>query len=102
MRTLSVEVRTSYTIEVEFEDFLDAKRKWLQKDSFERSMFPNAFKNEETTNDIIRNEMKEFRPDVERDKLLAHCLGFDGWSHALLYHNDKLTMVVYKNGDTLN
>lgn len=102
MKIQSVEIRTSYTIEIELKDFADAKEKWLKKDSIEKLMFPNAFSNEDMTLGTLRKEMKEFRPHVDRDKLLAHVLAFDGWSNALLYHNDKLTMVVYKNGDALN
>lgn len=104
MKNLKVEVKTIYTIEVEFEDFRKAKLKWAEPDSAERIMYPKAFENIDFTGGTLMKEFKEFRAHGDRSSLVADFLGFDGWSNSLLYRekDDKLTMVVYKNGDALN
>ncbi len=102
MKKLNVKVETVYTIEVEFKDFAEAKEKWTKEESTERIMFPKAFDNNDMTLGTLHKEFKEFRPHGDRSGLMADFLGFDGWKSCLFYHGDKLTMVVYKNGDSLN
>ena len=102
MKTLAVEVRTNYTIQVEFKDFCEAKEKWINENSAERIMYKSAFNNTDMTHETLKREFKEFRPHGDRCGLIANVLGFDGWSCGLLYHNEKLTIGVYKNGDALN
>lgn len=104
MKKLEVKVETVYTIEVEFSDFRKAKLAWAEKDSVEAICYPKAFDNKDFTMGVLTKEFKEFRSHGDRSALVARFLGFDGWKNGLFYSDkdDRVTMVVYKNGDALN
>lgn len=104
MKKLEVKVETVYTIEVEFKDFRKAKLAWAEKDSVEAILYPRAFDNKDFTMGVLTKEFREFHAHGDRSALVAKFLGFDGWKSCLFYsHKDnRVTMVVYKDGDALN
>lgn len=88
MKTLAVEVKTFYTVEISFS-------KWWE-------IFENG---EDETIEVARKRYSEFPILCKGDDMrkLANTLGFDGWANAgyINKRNNTYTCVLYNRGDTV-
>jgi hypothetical protein len=103
MKTTKVEVRTTYHIEVSFEDFVNAKYAWTKDQDALRILYPKAFDNNDMSPETIKKEMCGVYCHGDQAALLAKYFKFDGWENAGYFHKEKNVrcMSVYMNGDTL-
>lgn len=102
-KVIKAEVLTIYTVEVSFADFCEMKAAWIDGKHGWGELFPEAFTNEDTTLGVLHEEYREFRPHIDRNKLVVAYLGYDGWKTALMYKEStkSLLITVYNMGAQL-
>lgn len=106
MRTLRQEVRTIYTIEVQFKDYIKAKEAYANKIETNTYplIYPNAFEGDDLNDFTTPTLCREFqRSNRHGDwgKFIAQYLEFDGVeNHGYYKERDNVRiMVVYNNGN---
>ena len=102
MKTVTVEVKTLYTIDIQFSDFAEIFSKaktdeWKPKEAFKE------FNLEDTTLGNLRKCFETLK-EVASIRYLVDKLGFDGIDNYGHYNKRKgvYTMRVYDRGDTRN
>lgn len=108
MKITKTEVRTTYSISIDFKDWTNAIEAYKEKESY-RICHPKAFDGfniEDTTMGNLRNGFHNinFKGNADTFEYLARFFGFDGWSNAGIYYERRKAhcMVVYNYGDTAN
>lgn len=109
MRITQVEVRTTYHIELSEED-IEKAFKDFEKRNGNRQMFPHAFPDIDTNDTTEENCKKAVSESLvfcgnthaDTSRYIARYFGYDGVTFCLSKIDEKIKMVVYKNGDDLN
>lgn len=108
MKITTTEVKTFYSISIEFKDWVNAIENYKAKEA-PKICHPRAFETfniEDTTMGNLRNGFRRIDPIGNKDtfEYLARFLGFDGWQNAGIFNERTQThnMVVYNRGDTVN
>lgn len=102
MKIVTTEVKTLYTIDVQFTDFSEIFSK-AKTDELRPSKAFKEFNLEDTSLGYVRDCFKALKEDASI-KYLVDRLGFDGIDNYGYYNKRKgvYTMRVYHRGDTLN
>ena len=102
MKITQSEVKTIYTIDIQFKDFAEIFCK-AKTDEWRHSSEFGEFNLGDTTMGNLQECFKNLR-EVKSIQYLVRKLGFDGVENYGYYNDRKgvYTMVVYDSGDTIN
>jgi hypothetical protein len=108
MKITKQEVKTFYSIRIDFKDWTKAIENYKEKEA-PKICYSKAFENfniEDTTMGNLRNGFQNisFKGNADTFQYLATYFGFDGWQNAGFYSENRKAhcMVAYNYGDTAN